>query len=84
MKQMSLKRLKLAQLLSYVCIALGHCEMKKYHLLRFKAKKKGSIKQSGLLLCDEVGMIVLLKNCNAEIFCSYFHWVGKIATGKLY
>jgi len=40
MKQMSLKRLKLAQLLSYVCIALGHCEMKKYPLLRFKAKKK--------------------------------------------
>lgn len=83
MKQMSLKHLKLSQLLSYVCIALGHCEMKDITCLDSK-QKKGSIKQSGLLLCVEAGMIVLLKNCTAESFCSYFHWAGKIAMGKLY
>lgn len=44
--------------------------------------KKSSIKQSGLLLCDEAEMIVFLQNGTAEqSFCSYFHW-AQIAKGN--
>lgn len=81
MKQMSLKHLKLSQLLSYVCIALGHSEMKDI-ACSDSMLKKSCIKQSGLLLCDEAGVIVLLQNGTAEqSFCSYFHW-AQIATGN--